>query len=81
MLWEVNLHAHYSEPDPTGDFVLLVLWETFEKALLREFPETEAILTPGWEPRYEPKQWRAFLADRGYMPYKENTHRKIVKSS
>jgi hypothetical protein len=53
MLWEVDIYSRYSEPDPAGDSVLPVLWETFERALLREFPETEAILTPGWEPKYE----------------------------
>jgi hypothetical protein len=27
-----------------------------ESALPREFPEREAILTPGWEPKYEPQR-------------------------
>jgi hypothetical protein len=80
MLWEVCLYSHYCEPDPTGDFVLLVLWETFERELLRELPDTEAILTPGWEPKYEPQQWRAFLTEQGYAPHRENTYRKVVKS-
>jgi hypothetical protein len=51
-----------------------------ESALLRELPKTEAILTPGWKPKYEPKQWGSFLRERGYAPHKENTYRKLIKN-
>lgn len=80
MLWEVNLLNGRAE-DPTQDFNLLCLWDSFERELLRRFPETRQIVTPDLTPdleNYDDSQWEAFLAKRGYSPHKEDIYRKLV---
>lgn len=79
MIWEVDLRTNYRESeDPAKDFVLSSVWLAFERALLRELPDVETILTPGWEPSYEGEKFRAFLQSLGYAPHEENTFRKIL---
>lgn len=80
MLWEVDLFPNYSEADPTQDFLLIILWQSFEQGLLGRFPDCEQIVTPGWEPKYDGEQFRAFLAARGYSPHRENTYHKMIAS-
>jgi hypothetical protein len=79
MIWEVDMRMDYRDSSgPAQDFVFSSIWHTFERALLREFPDVEAILTPGWEPSYKNEEFRAFLESQGFVPYEENTYRKVV---
>lgn len=81
MLWEVNLFGSYRDEDPAQDFLLSTLWHYFEQGLLERFPVCERIVTPSWEPSYEPHQWERFLAARGYTPHYENTYSKAIGKS
>ena len=75
MLWEVDLWRGREE-NPTQDFLLTCLFDGFERELLRIFPDVREVITPH-EPNYPSEQWAAFLAERGYAPYVENTYRKM----
>jgi hypothetical protein len=77
MLWEVDLWRGREE-NPTQDFLLACLFDGFERELLRIFPDARQVITPH-EPNYPSEQWAAFLAERGYAPYLENTYRKMLK--
>lgn len=79
MLWEVDLFPSFCEADPTQDFLLATLWQSFEQGLLHRFEDCKAIVTPGWEPKYDNEQYRAFLVHRGYTPRVENTFHKIIQ--
>jgi hypothetical protein len=76
MLWEVDLWRGREE-DPAQDFLLACLWDGFERELLRVFPDAQEIVTPH-EPNYDTGLWAAFLAERGYTPHVESTHRKML---
>lgn len=78
MLWEVDVRSHYAGSDPSQDFLLITLWDTFEQALLQEVPDCERIVTPGWEPSYEGEGWKRLLSERGYAPHRENTYIKTI---
>jgi hypothetical protein len=78
MLWEVDMRMDYREEDPSQDFLFSTIWQAFERRLLTEFPDCERILTPGWEPSYEGKQFRAFLASQGFTPHEDNTFIKTI---
>lgn len=80
MLWEVLLYHLYAEEDPTQDFLLITLWQTFEQELLKAFPDCQRIITPGSEPKYDDTVFRKFLAERGYVPHQENTFIKIIST-
>ena len=80
MLWEVDLRRDYREGEPSQDFLFSTLWQAFERRLLVEFPDCERILTPGWEPSYDGKQFRAFLASQGFKPHEDNTFIKIIST-
>ncbi len=78
MLWEVDLFGQYGSADPSTDFLLSTLWQCFEEGLLKEFPDCEQILTPGWEPQYGEALFKEFLRQRGYSPQDE-VQRVFVK--
>ena len=77
MLWKVDLWRSREE-NPTQDFLLTCLFDGFERELLRIFPDVRQVITPH-EPNYPSEQWAAFLAERGYAPYVENTYRKMLE--
>jgi len=77
MLWEVDLWRGREE-NPTQDFLLACLFDGFERELLRIFPNARQLITPH-EPNYPSEQWAAFLAERGYTPYVENTYSKMLE--
>ena len=78
MLWEVLLYHPNAEEDPTQDFLLITLWQTFEQELLKVFPDCERIITPGSEPKYSNTVFRKFLEGRGYSPHQENAFVKTI---
>jgi len=57
------------------------LWRGFERFLLRRFPLTDRIITPAWEPVYDPGEWQAFLAARRFRPLTERLSIKEVTST
>lgn len=78
MLWEVDLSPSFGEPDPTLDFLLATLWQSFEQGLLARFTDCKAIVTPGWEPKYDTEQYRTFLRHQGFAPHFDNTFSKPI---
>lgn len=85
VLWECNIHYPHrpASDDPTEDTLLALAWQSFERLLLDKFPNTERIVTPGWEPAYESEKFQAFLRGRGYAPeadYPRAFSRNLQKS-
>lgn len=78
MLWEMLLHHPYAEEDPSQDFLLITLWQTFEQELLKAFPDCGRIITPGSELKYDDIVFRKFLEERGFAPHQENTFIKTI---
>ena len=70
VLWEYEVFFPYgtAPEDPSEDCILFTVWEAFERMLLNKFTEVRQIVTPGWEPKYQDKQWKSFLQGRGYIP-------------
>ncbi|MGH2370722.1 MAG: hypothetical protein ACRDI2_21300 [Chloroflexota bacterium] len=66
VLWECFLEREYTAGSAPDDPNLHGLWDGFERFLLDRFPNAEQLVTPSWEPLYEPDQWRRFLATRGF---------------
>ncbi len=73
MLWEVDLFSQYRGNNPTKDFLLSLLWCSFEERLLKRFSDCEKIVTLGHEPKYDVEKWRKFLTTQGYAPNFDNT--------
>jgi len=76
MLWEVDIWRH-PEADPRKDFILAVLFDGFERELLRVFPNARQVISPH-EPNYPSEQWAEFLLERGYEMWRENMYRKAI---
>jgi len=64
-----------------NDANLHQLWRGLEHLLLSAFPTTERIMTPSWEPIYDPGEWQAFLAVRRFRPLTERLYVKEVTST
>jgi hypothetical protein len=71
VLWECYLFEPYAQ-------LLATLWQGFEKLLLKELPETTRIYTE-YEPIYENRVYKPFLAKRGYRPIDKGAFVKEVK--
>jgi hypothetical protein len=78
VLWECYLFEPYAKKDPRNDPLLVTLWQGFEKALLKELPDTTMIYTT-YEPIYEREVYKTFLALQGYGLIKKVAFRKEVK--
>ena len=78
VLWECLVGDRYREADPAEDPLLALLWEAFERLLLRHSPGAARIVTPSWEPLYDPPAWHRFLEGRGYSPVAERAWGKEV---
>ncbi len=78
VLWECIVGDRYRAQDPSEDRLLALLWEGFERMLLERSPRPERIITPSWEPMYEPQVWHRFLESRGYSPVAERAWGKEV---
>ncbi len=78
VLWECLVGDRYRAADPSGDSLLVLLWEGFERVLLERAPGTVRVVTPSWEPLYEPPTWHRFLEGKGYSPVVERAWAKEV---
>ncbi len=78
VLWECLVGDRYRVADPFEDRLLAFLWEGFERVLLERSPDAERVVTPSWEPLYEPVEWHRFLEGRGYSPVAERAWGKEV---
>jgi hypothetical protein len=67
VLWECYQVEPYRKEDPRNDALLATIWEGFEKALLKELPDTTKIYTT-YEPIYDRSMYKTFLAKQGYHP-------------
>ncbi len=78
VLWECLVGDRYRAGDPSEDRLLALLWEGFEWLLLERSFTARRIVTPSWEPLYEPPVWHRFLEGRGYSPVAERAWGKEV---
>jgi hypothetical protein len=78
VLWECYLFEPFAQKDPCNDPLLDTLWQGFEKALLKELPETTKIYTT-YEPIYDRPVYVTFLAKHGYHPVEKVAFVKEVK--
>ncbi len=78
VLWECLVGDRYRAADPAHDPLLQLLWEGFERLLLERSPGARRVVTPSWEPMYEPPAWHRFLEGRGYSPVAERAWGKEV---
>ncbi len=78
VLWECLVGDRYRTADPSEDSLLVLLWEGFERVLLERAPGTVRVVTPSWEPLYEPPTWHRFLEGKGYSPVVERAWAKEV---
>ena|SRR5918996_3098936 len=65
VLWECYLFEPYRQEDPRKDALLATIWQGFEKALLKELPDTTKLYTT-YETVYERPVFKTFLAKHGY---------------
>lgn len=79
VLWECLVGDRYRAGNPSEDRLLALLWEGFERLLLQRSPGAVRVVTPSWEPLYEPAVWRRFLEGRGYSPVAERAWGKEVR--
>jgi hypothetical protein len=77
VLWECYLFEPYTQKDPLKDSLLATVWQGFEKALLKELPDTAKIYTT-YEPIYERPVYESFLAKHGYRPIEKVAFLKEV---
>jgi hypothetical protein len=77
VLWEVDLWRG-AEADPREDFILAVLFDSFERELLKVFPEAREVIAVD-EPKYEHAHFAQFLHERGYEEWRERTFIKRLK--
>jgi hypothetical protein len=75
LLWDCYL---YDRADPRTSETLRTVWNGFELFLLAQFPDTQRIATPSWEPVYKTKAYQAFLTQQGYSPFNTNAFLKKV---
>jgi len=80
VFWECLVGDRYRAADPSEDRVLALLWEGFERLLLEHSPGAVRIVTPSWEPVYDPPAWHQFLEGRGYSPVAERAWGKEVRA-
>ncbi len=80
VLWECLVGDRYRAADPSQDRLLSLLWERFERNLLERSPNARRVVTPSWEPLYEPPAWHRFLEGRGYSPVAERAWGKEVRA-
>jgi len=66
LLWRCNLSQHYRAANPLEDANLHILWESFERLLLSQFPDTLQIVTPAWNRPYDADLWLQFIQMHGY---------------
>lgn len=66
LLWRCNLSQWYRTVNPVEDTNLHLLWESFEKLLLKQFPGTLQIVTPAWNRPYDAALWLQFIQMHGY---------------
>jgi hypothetical protein len=78
VLWECLVGDRYRAADPFEDQLLVLLWDGFERVLLERSPTARRLVTPSWEPLYEPPAWHRFLEGRGYSPLAERAWGKEV---
>ena len=65
VLWECYLFEPYRQEDPRKDALQATVWKGFEKALLKELPDTTKIYTT-YETVYDRPVFQKFLAKHGY---------------
>jgi hypothetical protein len=65
VLWECYLFEPYRQEDPCKDALLATIWQGFEKALLKELPDTTKLYST-YETVYERPVFKTFLAKQGY---------------
>jgi len=80
VLWECLVGDRYRAADPSEDPLYVLLWEGFERLLLERSPNAHRIITPSWEPVYDPPVWHRFLEGRGYSPVAERAWGKEVRA-
>ena len=80
VLWECLVGDRYRAGDPSEDRLLSLLWKGFERVLLERSPNARRIVTPSWEPVYDPVSWHRFLEGRGYAPIAERAWGKEVRA-
>ncbi len=78
ILWECFLEQPYRQKDLLADSLATMLWQSFEKELLRQLPDTERIYTT-YEPIYERPIWEKFLTTQGYHHVEKVAFAKEVK--
>ncbi len=79
VLWECLVGERYRAGDPSKDRLLALLWDGFERVLLERSLGAVRVVTPSWEPLYEPSAWHRFLEGRGYAPVAERAWGKEVE--
>jgi hypothetical protein len=77
VLWECYLFEPFAQQDPRNDALLVTVWQGFEKTLLIELPDTAKIYTI-YEPIYEDRVYKTFLAKLGYRPIEKAAFVKEV---
>jgi len=80
VLWECLVGDRYRVAEPSEDRLLSLLWEGFERLLLGRSLGARRVVTPSWEPLYEPVEWHRFLEGRRYSPVAERAWGKEVMS-
>jgi hypothetical protein len=84
LLWECDIFSDfYGAPsdDPMKDDPLKIVWKALEQFLIGEFPDTQTITTPAWEPKYETERWQEFLRAEGYQEMPDNPRAFVKRSS
>jgi hypothetical protein len=78
VLWECYLFEPYRQKDPRKDHLLATVWQGFEKALLKELPDTTKIYTT-YETVYDRPVFQTFLTKYGYREIDKVAFVKEVK--
>jgi hypothetical protein len=78
IFWECYLFEPYRQEDPRKDALLAIIWQGFEKTLLKELPDTAKIYTT-YEPIYDRPVFKTFLRKMQYRPIEKVAFVKEVK--
>jgi hypothetical protein len=66
VLWECFLWEFVRDKSLRADTNMRQLWQSFERWLVRQFPQAERIVTPFDDPLFETPDYQAFLRSLGY---------------
>ncbi len=79
-LWECYLDR-YVQDHPLGeDANMLALWQSVERWIFQQFPQTRQIITPYRDDMFAVDQYQAFLAKQGYTSVAQAAWGKQVTS-